>query len=119
LTLLDDAAAVIPFDPHAPATSGGWVIRDADAVAQVAVHLAVLAAASKPLSTTGRVPIELAPREVDVVQLLSAGLTDEAIGRRLKIADRTVRRIVAHLLAKLGVDSRFELAVECARRNLV
>jgi DNA-binding NarL/FixJ family response regulator len=63
--------------------------------------------------------VDLSHREALVVRLLSAGLTDEAIGRRLKIADRTVRRIVAHLLAKLGVDSRFELAVECARRNLV
>ncbi|MDQ1725381.1 MAG: hypothetical protein QOG52_2409 [Frankiaceae bacterium] len=119
LTLLDDGAAVIPLDPHAPPRAGGWVIRDPEAVAQVALQLAMLLAESKPLAVAGRAPIELAPREALIVRLLSAGLTDEAIGRRLKIADRTVRRIVAHLLAKLGVDSRFELAVECARRNLV
>ncbi|MDQ1715659.1 MAG: hypothetical protein QOC60_1604, partial [Frankiaceae bacterium] len=119
LTLLDDKAAVIPVDPHASPLAGAWIIRDPDAVAQVAVQLAVLVAASIPLATAGRAPVDLSHREALVVRLLSAGLTDEAIGRRLKIADRTVRRIVAHLLAKLGVDSRFELAVECARRNLV
>jgi DNA-binding NarL/FixJ family response regulator len=116
---LDDTTAVIPIDPHASPLEGAWVIRDATAVAQVAVQLAVLIAESRPYASTERPSLELTAREVRVVQLLSAGMTDEAIARRLGIADRTVRRSVAELLKKVGAESRFGLAIECARRGLV
>jgi DNA-binding CsgD family transcriptional regulator len=116
LTLLDDSRAVIPLDPldH---EAGGWVIDDPEAVAQVGLQLSQYQAASAPWIPP-RIPL-LSQRETQVIQLLAQGLTDDGIARRLRVTDRTVRRTVAELMAKLGVESRFALAVECARHALV
>jgi DNA-binding CsgD family transcriptional regulator len=116
LTLLDDSRAVVPLDPldH---EAGGWVIDDPEAVAQVGLQLSQYQAASAPWIPP-RLPL-LSQRETQVIQLLAQGLTDDGIARRLLVTDRTVRRTVAELMAKLGVDSRFALAVECARHALV
>jgi DNA-binding NarL/FixJ family response regulator len=48
----------------------------------------------------------LTPRETAVLQLLSAGLTSSAIGRRLGISERTVQKHLSHVYAKLGVGDR-------------
>ena len=42
--------------------------------------------------------------------LVAEGLTNKQIGRRLFISDRTVAPHVHHILAKLGFDSRTQIA---------
>jgi DNA-binding CsgD family transcriptional regulator len=116
LTLLDDRRAVVPIDPF-DHEMGAWVIDEPEAVAVVGLQLAQVQAEATAWQPPS--PLVLSRREAEVVRLLAAGLTDEGIARRLHITDRTVRRIVAELMAKLGVDSRFALAVECARHALV
>jgi len=59
----------------------------------------------------------LGERSREVLVLLAAGLTDEAIARELGVTDRTVRRQVARLCRKLRVDCRFQLGLEVARRG--
>ena len=54
---------------------------------------------------------------VDVVRLLSQGLTDDAVGRALGITTRTVRRRVAEAMAELGATSRFTLGMAWRRRS--
>jgi len=54
---------------------------------------------------------------VDVVRLLSQGLTDDAVGRQLGITTRTVRRRVAEAMAELGATSRFTLGMAWRRRS--
>ncbi|MFB7292574.1 LuxR C-terminal-related transcriptional regulator [Actinacidiphila glaucinigra] len=56
-----------------------------------------------------------AARHREVVRLLASGLTDEAIGRKLGLSDRTVRRIVAELMQQIGADSRFQAGVKMVR----
>jgi LuxR family transcriptional regulator, maltose regulon positive regulatory protein len=56
----------------------------------------------------------LSERELEVLRLIAAGLTNEAIARRLVIALATVKTHTAHIFAKLGVNQRRE-AVEQAR----
>ncbi len=51
----------------------------------------------------------LSEREVDVVQLMSCGLSDKEIARRLGISVATVRTHVGHAFRKQGVDSRMKL----------
>ena len=120
LALLDDAAAVVPLDPH-DYWSGAIVVRDPDAVAIVGMHLAMLMATSRALSApvTSLASLALSEREAAVVRLLSAGLTDDSIAKRLGVADRTVRRAVAELMSRVGADSRFALAVACVRHGLL
>jgi DNA-binding NarL/FixJ family response regulator/tetratricopeptide (TPR) repeat protein len=54
---------------------------------------------------------ELTPREVEVLQLLTHGLTDAEIGERLGISFRTVGRHLHAIYGKLGVSSRTAAAV--------
>ena len=48
----------------------------------------------------------LTPRELEVLQLLAEGLTNEQVGRRLGLPSRTVKTHVQHLLVKLDARDR-------------
>jgi PAS domain S-box-containing protein len=61
----------------------------------------------------------LTPRELDVLQLLAAGLSTDKIGRQLGLSRATVRSHVQNLLPKLGVHSRIEAAVVALKAGLV
>ena len=64
--------------------------------------------------TENSTPFGLTPRELEVLRLVAAGHTDRQIAAALFLSPRTVHHHVAHLLAKLGVDSR-AAAVAAAR----
>ncbi|MCZ7458822.1 helix-turn-helix domain-containing protein [Streptomyces sp. WMMC940] len=49
--------------------------------------------------------------ERTVLDVLTAGLTDEAIARRLVVSVRTTRCVTADLMQRLGARSRFEAGV--------
>jgi len=61
----------------------------------------------------------LGPTGSDVIQLLAAGMKDDAIARQLGLHVRTVRRHVGILSDFLAVTSRTQLGVEIARRAWV
>ncbi|AXE87429.1 helix-turn-helix transcriptional regulator [Streptomyces sp. Go-475] len=54
-----------------------------------------------------------------VLLMLTQGATDRVIARELDLSDRTVRRIVASLLERLGARSRFEAGMLAAARGWV
>jgi len=53
----------------------------------------------------------LTGRELEVLELVSRGLTNAEIAARLNLSPWTVKRHVARLLAKAGMHRRVELAV--------
>jgi pimeloyl-ACP methyl ester carboxylesterase/DNA-binding CsgD family transcriptional regulator len=57
-----------------------------------------------------REPAALSQREVEVVRMVTLGLTSAEIGRRLAIRRRTVEAHLEHIRAKLGVRSRSRIA---------
>jgi DNA-binding NarL/FixJ family response regulator len=59
-------------------------------------------------------PLGLTRREAEILALLSEGLRNAAIARRLFVSTKTVDHHVSAILAKLGVPSRAE-AVAMAR----
>ncbi|NKY16421.1 helix-turn-helix transcriptional regulator [Streptomyces somaliensis] len=67
----------------------------------------------------GGAPEDYTPREREVLTLLAAGAKDEAIARRLGCSERTLRRLLASLVAKLGADSRFAAGVQAVRLGLL
>ena len=54
------------------------------------------------------------PAELEVVRLVSEGLRNDAIARRLFIAPGTVKVHLSHIFAKLGITTRAELAAQAA-----
>ncbi|MFF5019726.1 LuxR C-terminal-related transcriptional regulator [Streptomyces sp. NPDC001165] len=54
-------------------------------------------------------------RHQELLRLMAAGSTDDAISRKLGVSERTVRRLVAELLAQLGAESRFQAGVNAVR----
>jgi predicted ATPase/class 3 adenylate cyclase/DNA-binding CsgD family transcriptional regulator len=59
----------------------------------------------------------LTPAELDVVKLVTEGLTNKDVAVRLFISPRTVQAHLAHVFTKLGVTSRMQLAQEAAGRG--
>jgi DNA-binding CsgD family transcriptional regulator len=59
----------------------------------------------------------LTPAELEVVRLVSEGLRNEGIARRLFIAPGTVKVHLSHIFAKLGVTTRAELAARAASQH--
>jgi DNA-binding CsgD family transcriptional regulator len=61
----------------------------------------------------------LTVRELEVLRLISAGLSNQAIAERLFISEHTVHRHVANTLTKLSVSSRSAAVAHAARRGLL
>jgi DNA-binding CsgD family transcriptional regulator len=57
----------------------------------------------------------LTPTELEVVRLVTQGLTNVEIGRRLFISRRTVETHLSHVFGKLGVSSRGELTEQASQ----
>ena len=62
-------------------------------------------------------PIQLTPREMDVIQLLAEGLSNKEIARLLFISPRTVNFHLDNIYSKLGVSSRTEAAIYALRHS--
>jgi len=71
-----------------------------------------------PRAATRAAPAGLTAREQEVLALLSQGLPDREISRRLFISERTVHHHVSAVLAKVGVSSRTAAAREAARLGI-
>ncbi len=70
---------------------------------------------------TGRAdrPVEvLTSREQDVAILIARGLTNRQIAERLVITERTAETHVQHILNKLGINSRAQIAAWAATHGL-
>ncbi|MBT0770194.1 AAA family ATPase [Kineosporia sp. J2-2] len=59
----------------------------------------------------------LTPAEVSIAQLVAEGRTNADIAAQLFVSRRTVEGHVSHILAKLGLRSRVELARDAGRRS--
>lgn len=74
--------------------------RDADTAPSARSTAASLAPAHEAISA----------REMEVLALIAAGESNKVIARRLDLSPHTVKRHVANILGKLGVDSRGQAA---------
>jgi DNA-binding CsgD family transcriptional regulator len=91
--------------------------------------LAALAAAAREAEQLGMVPFTewieqlktqltaapagdspLSPRELEVARLVARGLTNKQIGQNLYISERTAENHVQHILTKLGLRNRSQIA---------
>ena len=54
---------------------------------------------------------ELTERELQVVEMIAQGMSNKMIGNKLGIAESTVKVHVKHILSKIGLRTRVEVAV--------
>lgn len=113
-------------------TLRGWALVSSD-VSGPELHAAINSAAqgmvSVPLALSSRLfgprqslppPSEsLTPREREVLELLSEGLSNKLIARRLIISEHTVKFHVASIFTKLGASSRADAVSRGARSGLI
>ncbi|CAN7390164.1 response regulator transcription factor [Acidovorax sp. Leaf78] len=64
-------------------------------------------------------PASLTPRQLEVLDLLSQGLSNKMIGRRLSLSEHTVRGHVQATLAALSASSRSEAVFVARRQGLI
>jgi DNA-binding NarL/FixJ family response regulator len=84
-----------------------------EAAIDPAVHHAVVAAVAAPAPER---PAGLTARELEVLQLIAYGLSNQEIAARLVVTEATVKSHVNHLFTKLSVRDRAQ-AVSWAYRN--
>jgi len=60
----------------------------------------------------------LTPRELEIVSVVAAGLSNKEIAQTFKIADDTVKHHVSNIFDKLGVSTRLELALFAFNQKL-
>jgi DNA-binding NarL/FixJ family response regulator len=75
--------------------------------------------ANDPEETAAGLPIQLSPREAEVLALLAEGAPNKVIARRLGISVHTVKFHVAALLVKLGAANRTDAIATAMRQGLV
>ena len=61
---------------------------------------------------------ELTTREREVLELVAQGLSNQEIGERLSLAEKTIKHYMTNILGKLQVRSRVEAALLAYRRGL-
>ncbi len=61
----------------------------------------------------------LSEREIEVLRLLSTGLSNKEIAPLLFISESTIKTHVEHIIRKLGVADRVQAAVWAARHGLI
>lgn len=66
-----------------------------------------------------RPPLELTPRERDVLVLVGRGLLNKQIARRLGIAEKTVKTHLTSIFQRLGVTDRTQAALWAERNGLL
>jgi DNA-binding NarL/FixJ family response regulator len=64
-------------------------------------------------------PVPLTERELQVLKLIAAGESNQAIADELSIQPSTVRHHVSSILMKLQVDNRVQAAVHAVRSRIV
>ncbi|MFI6055017.1 response regulator [Streptomyces violascens] len=109
------------------AGAAGYLLKDAPpeelaaAVRTAASGRSALApAVAHRLMDRMRTPAEaLTRRELEVLQLVGDGLSNQQISKQLFLSQATVKSHLVHIYAKLGVDSRTAAVAAASARRLI
>lgn len=123
MLIYDRCRAIVPMDAAA-ADRGALVLEGTGALTGLLALFEQTWQQAKPLGEStaevaGGDGSPLTSPERAVLDLLTEGFTDEAIARQLGVSVRTVRRVTADLMQRLGARSRFEAGVLAAGKGWV
>ncbi len=105
----------------------GYLLKDAspdqlrDAVVKAAAGTWILPAdlARRALGSGGGQEPALSPREIDILEQLALGRTNQQIAAGLFISQATVKTHLNHIFGKLGVGNRTEAVTAARARRLI
>ncbi|GII85910.1 DNA-binding response regulator [Sphaerisporangium siamense] len=124
LTTFDTDADIVAA---VEAGATGYLLKDAPpedlhaAIRSAAAGAGALApsVASRLLGRVRAPDSTLSPRELEVLGHVAAGLSNRQISKALFLSETTVKTHLAHIYAKLGVDSRTAAVAAASRRGLI
>jgi len=105
-TVASDATARIVYRDALLRSNDEAIARPAGLIAEEMEH-----------ALTGGLHDILTPREIEVLQLMSRGLSNAAIAESLVIAESTVKAHVRHILRKLNVSTRLQAVLKAAKNE--
>ncbi|MER6572197.1 helix-turn-helix transcriptional regulator [Streptomyces sp. NPDC001093] len=117
MVIFDREVALVPLDP-ADTRKGAVQITSMGVITALVSLFEQVWADATPLGTPQeRDEQGLTRQEQQLLRLLGQGYTDEAAGKHLGLSLRTVRRMMADLMERLGARSRFEAGLHAGRRG--
>jgi DNA-binding CsgD family transcriptional regulator len=113
--IIDGSVAVLPAD----ARNGSVAVLRLHSVVTTATELFERIWPDAVPLADNDIPVDtdLSLREREMLRLLALGATDEVAAAQLGISVRTVRRMVAQIMHRLGARSRFQAGVKAADRG--
>ena len=110
---------VLGAEGFASAYAAGRALSRDEATAEArAIRANVTETPVAVLPRRSAAPHGLTEREIEILRVLAAGLSNREIAERLFISPATAARHVANVFAKLGVDSRAKATAFAHRHGL-
>lgn len=105
----------------------GYLLKDAPSdELHAAIRSAAVGDSALALSVATRLLVRvrtpeatLTPRELEVLGHTAAGLSNRQISKQMFLSETTVKTHLAHIYAKLGVDSRTAATAAATKRGLI
>jgi DNA-binding CsgD family transcriptional regulator len=116
LLIGDDRIGLLIPEPERVGAEGSLVVHASGLLAAFAGLFETLWTLGVPVSAAAPA-VQPSEKDRKIITLMAAGLTDEAIARRIGLSRRTVVRRIAVLLDRLGATTRFQAGVQAANRG--
>ncbi|MFJ4622481.1 LuxR C-terminal-related transcriptional regulator [Streptomyces sp. NPDC088812] len=120
MIVADRTLAIIPFNPAEP-RQGALIVRHPGMVGLcLALFEQVWQSASELDQVVAPQPSAQGsptPQERELLRLLALGHTDDYVGHQLGVSLRTVRRMMATLMRRMGAKSRFQAGATAVSQN--
>ncbi|MFJ6217414.1 LuxR C-terminal-related transcriptional regulator [Streptomyces sp. NPDC092296] len=114
MIVVDGATAVVPIDPE-DARQGAVLLRSPGVIAALHALFEQIWEQASPLGEAPQRSTDgLTGQERQLLRLLAGGLTDERAAQRLGVSLRTIRRMMADLMTRMGARSRFQAGIQVA-----
>jgi DNA-binding NarL/FixJ family response regulator len=99
-------------------------VAEGDAVLTPRITRTVIERSMRRMSSGSDVPalreqlIRLSPRELEIVELVAQGLSNQEIAGRMTIETASVRKDISRILGKLGLRDRTQVAIMWYKANM-
>ena len=124
MLIADDALAMLPMSAERNTAPESLLVHAGGLLTALSTYFELSWARAYPLwpNRAGDDVVELRPGEIDeldaqVLALLLAGMTDQALAGQLGLSLRTVQRRIRVLMDKAGVDTRIQLGWHAGREG--